>query len=205
MTKKLKTSGLKDLCDDPSKNRKVQILLVGEQDCGKTALIMRYLNDMFVDSKLEHVESRLKDKTMDGKPIEMQLVEFKPSEFNEEQTVSDFRQANSLVFIFYAKDGVEMLRNWMGFVDRFVTDDKLWFIIQTKIDLGKVEIPMAERNTFCFKHSFNEYFEVSSATGENVKSTFDKIIQKTIDRFLKPEDPPVQSSKQKEEKGCIVV
>ncbi|KAL7712179.1 GTP-binding protein EhRabX29 [Entamoeba marina] len=182
---------------------KVQILLIGDENCGKTSLIMRYLNDMYVDSKLEHEESRLKDMSISDKPIEVQLLEFKQSEYNEEQTVSVFRTAHALVFLFSAEDGMDVMVEWMGFVDRFVTGDKLWFIIQTKTDLGSTSLPLEQRNTFTFKHTFNEYFEVSAKDDINVHHTLDTIIQTTIKKFLNaPESTPQQSNKKE---GCVLV
>ncbi|EDR29831.1 hypothetical protein, conserved [Entamoeba dispar SAW760] len=162
----------------------VNILFVGEKDCGKTSLITRYINDIYFDSKLDHEESRLKDFEMNGEKVEIKLHEFRQNEYNEDETVSIFRKTNAIIFLFPSDVGMEEMQKWMRYIDRFITGDKLWFIIQTKIDLGKMDIPVEQRRTFTFKHTFNQYFEVSSKTGEGVKETMDTIIDLTVKKFV---------------------
>ncbi|BFU19550.1 GTP-binding protein EhRabX29, putative [Entamoeba histolytica HM-1:IMSS-B] len=181
----------------------VNILFVGEKDCGKTSLITRYINDIYFDSKLDHEESRLKDFEMNGEKVEIKLHEFRQSEYNEDETVSIFRKANAIIFLFPSDVGMEEMQKWMMYVDRFITDDKLWFIIQTKTDLGKMDIPVEQRRTFTFKHSFNQYFEVSSKTGEGVKETMDIIIDLTVKKFIHfdVDEKPVKLEKRQ----CVIV
>ena len=136
----------------------VNILLVGERDCGKTSLIMRYINDLFFETKLDHEESRLKDFEKNGEKVEIKLMEFRQSEYNEEETVSIFRKTNSLICLFPSDSGMKEMQSWMAYVDRFIQNDSLWFIIQTKCDLGKMNIPVEDRRTFTFQHSFHNQF-----------------------------------------------
>ena len=183
----------------------VNILLVGERDCGKTALVMRYINDLFFEEKLEHEESRLKDFEMNGEKVEIKIMEFRQSEYNEEETVSIFRKTNALICLFPADSGMKEMQSWMAYVDRFIQNDSLWFIVQTKTDLGRVDIPMEDRRTFTFQHTFHNYFEVSAKTGEGVKECLDTIIDTTVNRFVHFDEKPAPPPPAPERRLCTIV
>ncbi|ELP85152.1 GTP-binding protein YPTM2, putative [Entamoeba invadens IP1] len=183
----------------------VTILFVGDKDCGKTCVITRYINDMYFEEKMEHEESRLKDYQMNGENVEVRLVEFRQCEYNEEETLSIFRKANALICCFPSNEGMKAMQQWMNYVDRFITSDKLWFICQTKTDLGCMDIPIEDRKTFTFQHTFTKYFEVSSKTGENIQNALNEVIDITVKKFVNFEPKPSQPEPAPRREICTVV
>jgi Ras-related protein Rab-1A len=157
-----------------------KILFVGDSGCGKTSLLLRYVDDSFTDTFISTIGVDFKSKTitLEGSKVEMQIWDTAGQERFRTITSSYYRGAEGVILVFDLTnpESFNNVKRWLTDVEKYSGDSAHKILVGNKSDLasaGKVDRRDAEE----FASRFNiEYIETSAKNGVNVATVFEKLV-----------------------------
>ncbi|KAF8249487.1 ras-domain-containing protein [Wilcoxina mikolae CBS 423.85] len=188
----------------PASEPTIKILLIGPSNSGKTALLLRYVDDIFdTDSATATigVDFRVKKLSIKGKPHRLLLFDTAGQERFRTLTSSYYRQGCILVYDVSNRESFLSMDHWFGECARYAEPGVIKYLVGSKIDKeGARAVTTAEGKALADKFGAG-FVEVSSKTRENVKTPF----VDTVDRIV--ENPELMNSKltRKRREGVVSV
>ncbi|NVM35297.1 MAG: GTP-binding protein [Candidatus Lokiarchaeota archaeon] len=162
----------------------LKVITCGEGGVGKTTLLHRYIEGVFLaDTRLTiGVEFFLKELEIDGKKILLQIWDFGGQErfrFLLENYAVGARGA-LLLFDLTRISSLQRIKQWISICRQDDIDIPIIFL-GTKLDLTD-EIVINDEYAFKFKekYSFFDYLKISSKTGENVNLAFELLARELV-------------------------
>lgn len=160
-----------------------KIILIGDSGVGKTSLLSRYADDVFLDkpSCTVNVDFKTKVINVGGKSIKLQIWDTAGQERFKCMPSAYYRNSNG-VFIVYDitdRESFENVQTWMKQLDSYGPDDVCRVLIGNKSDLEKMRAVKTEEGiTLARKYNMSLFFETSAKGSVNVKEMFEKIAKK---------------------------
>jgi len=155
-----------------------KIILIGDQNIGKTSLITRYIKKSFSENYIctIGVDFMMKSITIDEQVVKLQIWDTAGMEKYRQITSSYYKgaQASIICFDMTNRSTFESISKWYSDFSKFSNPlyDKTVILVGNKSDLIKErEVSLEEIQNICNMNNF-VYYEASAKTGENVDRIF---------------------------------
>ncbi|KAI6241772.1 Ras-related protein Rab-21 [Aphelenchoides fujianensis] len=150
-----------------------KIVLLGEGAVGKSSLLMRYVEDKFVENRESTIQAAFAAKKLhvDGHEIELSIWDTAGQEKFHSLGPIYYRGSNGALLIYDLTDAhsFQRVRNWVTELKRMLGDSCSLFIVANKLDLErKRNVPRDEAESYA--RSVDAAFAECSAK-ENVGVT----------------------------------
>ncbi|KAL9647278.1 hypothetical protein ABK040_012629 [Willaertia magna] len=162
----------------------IKALLIGESGVGKTALLLKYVEDKFEESLLSTIGVDFKEKVLviNDKLIKLQIFDTAGQERYRTITNSYYRGVSLIIVVFDLTDekGLEKVQKWINEVKKFSTSNVVGALVGNKTDLES-ERQITELQAREFAQNFDLlYFEVSAKYGTNISLIFEQLVERVI-------------------------
>ena len=168
-------------CDE-----KIQLIIIGESNVGKTSLIRRYTNNLFNTNHLETVgiEFNTREEKINNKIIKVKIWDTAGQEIFQSLTKNFYRKADGIIIVFDVgnKESFEKLHDWIKSVyDNIDSYREMHLIIVgNKNDLEENRQVTQEEGVKLSEYFEIPYFEASAKNGNGVRTFMMKIIEDVI-------------------------
>ncbi|GKT37353.1 Small GTPase like protein [Aduncisulcus paluster] len=167
-----------------------KILLVGESGVGKSAILLRFADDMFSEGFVTTVgiDFKNKDVKVDGKLITLQLWDSAGQERFKTIVKSYFRSADAVILAYDVTDekSFKRVEYWISSIERGSPEGCVKVIVGNKCDLKLRRVVTSDRGEACAGSHSCPYFETSAKTGVGVNKVFMYIAEKLSRGARKP-------------------
>jgi Ras-related protein Rab-1A len=163
-----------------------KIVLIGDTCVGKSCILVRFSDDMFVDNYVTTigVDFRFKTMIIKNKIAKIQIWDTAGEERYRSITTAYYRGAAAIIICcdITNKDSFYNLNNWIDEIVKYTDKDVDKLILMNKCDL--IEERKIDKNDISKfeKESGLKVMEVSAKTGKGVDKAFEYIIEKLIDK-----------------------
>ena len=164
-------------------DEKIQIILVGESDVGKTSLIRRYTNNIFNSNHLETIgiEFYNKEEKINNKIIQIKFWDTAGQEIFHSLTKNFYRKADGIIIVYDItnKESFERVQDWIKSIyDNTDTYKEIQMIIVgNKIDLEEMREITKEDGIKIGKYYEIDFYEASAKNAEGINKFMIKIIR----------------------------
>ena len=161
-----------------------KILIIGDSGVGKSSLMNRYIDNMFVDSFINTIGVDFKIKTLEinKKIVKLQIWDTAGQERFRTIVSSYYRGANGIILVYYItnKETFDSLDGWLNEINKYANERAQKILIGTKLDLiDSREVLYTESKEYAEKHNMI-LIETSSKTSQNVNNAFVQLAELLI-------------------------
>lgn len=186
-----------------SSEHSVKVLLVGNSSVGKTSIMLRYLDNFFVENFLPTVGIDFKTKLVghNGKNIKVNLWDTAGQEKFRTLTTSYYKGANAVLFVFdiTERDSFFQLKEWMMETKKHVGNDFVGIIVGNKLDLDFKRVVKTDELLYLAEDVQMPAFEVSAKSGANINELFETLVDLVMTEQMK--EPHLSSAINLEDKS----
>ncbi|NMC04377.1 MAG: GTP-binding protein [Candidatus Lokiarchaeota archaeon] len=193
-----------------SGNFSFKIIVIGDQNVGKTSLILRHAENKFKENYLPTLGVSITTNSIDL-PLRKAKVNFSIWDFGGQQYFRRVRlsyyagcQACIIVFDITNKDSFDNITKWDDERKRFAGGEIPTILLGNKSDLAATRVvPEKDILEFANANGFT-YFETSALTGSNVPDAFNLLAYKLVDHEAKKvEEKELQTLKEEVKEGIL--
>ena len=166
----------------------IKILILGDSGTGKSAILLRYMDDEFNTSYITTIgiDFKVRTVTIKGKRVRVQVWDTAGQERFRTITQAYYIGCHGILIVYDCtdRDSFEHVQQWIRDlnnrtddvgVNRMIIGNKVDLINQKVIDKTEGEKMSAEYNM--------KYFETSAKTGEKIEEVFTTILTDILDRL----------------------
>jgi Ras-related protein Rab-1A len=162
----------------------IKCLIIGDSGIGKSSLMVRFTDDMFIDKYISTIGVDFKIKTMSyqNKNIKFQIWDTAGQDRFRTITSSYYRGSNAILLCYDITEleSFTNLKKWMEEVKMFSITKPTLILCGTKCDLeSKRQVSKVDGEEYAKKNKMF-FFETSSKNNLNVKNIFELIAEKKI-------------------------
>ena len=167
--------------------RNFNVVVIGDSQVGKTALILRYIQDRFdntFDTTLG-VNFRRKKLILDNSKVFMQIWDTSGQERFRTIIRSYYSRAMGVVLMYDCTDPktYQDIKLWMLQIDNHASKDAVKVLVASKYDQQNVQISPEKGQMLADSYEI-PFFITSSMTGQNVNEVFNYVAQEIFKRQL---------------------
>ena len=181
----------------------IKVLLVGNSSVGKTSIMLRYLDNFFVENFLPTVGIDFKTKMIghNGRNIKVNLWDTAGQEKFRTLTTSYYKGANAVLFVFdiTERDSFFQLKEWMTETKKHVGNDFVGIVVGNKLDMDFKRVVKTDELLYLAEDVQMPAFEVSAKTGSNINELFETLVDLVMTEQLK--EPEMSSAINLEDKS----
>lgn len=162
-----------------------KIVTIGNSNIGKTSLSTRFTNEKFIDNTATiGVEYYSKNINLNNKIFKIQLWDTAGQEIFRSIIKTYYRQAVGVLLCYDITNfkSFNDLPLWLNEIKRELNNTSIFYLIGTKIDINKREVPKNLADKFALENNM-KHFEVSSRSGENINEMFLSLINDIYEKF----------------------
>jgi small GTP-binding protein len=166
----------------------IPMMLLGDSQVGKTALIKRITGNVFEDSQLTTIgkESYVYQTKLHDNDLKIKIWDTAGQERFKSMSVNVIKNVEGLILTYSIinRESFQNMDSWLQKLnDASDLSKKPVIIVGNKIDLEeKRQVTTEEGEEFAKNHGYN-FFEVSAKTGKNVKEAFYDIFEQLYKIF----------------------
>ena len=166
----------------------IPMMLLGDSQVGKTALIKRITGNVFEDSQLTTIgkESYVYQTKLHDNDLKIKIWDTAGQERFKSMSVNVIKNVEGLILTYSIinRESFQNMDSWLQKLnDASDLSKKPVIIVGNKIDLeDKRQVTTEEGEEFAKNHGYN-FFEVSAKTGKNVKEAFYDIFEQLYKIF----------------------
>lgn len=160
----------------------LKIAVLGDEESGKTSLLMRYIQDYYNDQYTPTIGACVLNKqvTLKEKIIKLTFFDLSGKEHFDSTRQLYYRNMNGYMIVMSLDDdSLKRLKKWYSDIENFIKDGIPIFIVIGKCDL--------DLDVTCIK-AIEEFadslaavvFKVSAKNGQGVKDLFDKFLRDMV-------------------------
>ena len=163
-----------------------KIVLIGDTCVGKSCILVRFSDDVFVENYVTTigVDFRFKTMKVNEKITKIQIWDTAGQERYRSITTAYYRGAAAIIICCDStnKESFYNINNWIEEISKYTDKDVDKLILMNKCDL--IEERKIDKNEISKfeKESGLKVMEVSAKTGKGVDKAFEYIIEKLIDK-----------------------
>ena len=163
-----------------------KILTVGEFNVGKTSLILRFINDTFIETYMPTIGVDFFYKILDieNKIIAAQIWDFYSSEQFKRLPLSYYRNVLGIIIAYDITEikSFEKLKNWINDIKMYAHKKVRLVLVGNKCDLSNRRITEEEGKKLADELDA-KFFETSAKTGYNVNEAYNFLIRDIFDNY----------------------
>ena len=185
-----------------------KIVLIGDTCVGKSCILVRFSDDVFVENYVTTigVDFRFKTMIINNKIAKIQIWDTAGQERYRSITTAYYRGAAAILICCDStnKESFYNLNNWIDEIAKYTDKDVDKLILMNKCDLTEErQIDASEISKF-EKENDIKVMEVSAKTGQGVDKAFEYIIGKLIDKNEKKNSNTMilQGGNNSNKQGC---
>lgn len=165
-------------------DKSIKVLLVGNSSVGKTSIMLRYLDDFFVENFLPTVGIDFKTKLIgyNGYSIKVNLWDTAGQEKFRTLTTGYYKGAQAVIFVFdiTERESFFQLRDWIMETKKHVGNDFVGVIVGNKLDLDYKRVVKTDELLYLAEDVQMPVFEVSAKEGTNIAEVFETLVELVI-------------------------
>ena len=193
----------------PKKDLVFKILLLGDATVGKTCFLMRYSDDVFMETYLNTIGSDYKLKIVkldNGKTIKVQLWDTAGQDKYRSIAKNYFKGSHGILLLYdiTSQTSFDNIRGWITDIKEEADENVIIFLLGNKIDLTEERKITKEKGEQLAKEFNVPFFEVSAKSGKNANEVFKTLygkINESYDEFDRQRSTKI-IKKQKNNKKC---
>lgn len=166
--------------DKPNPIPTVSIILLGESQVGKTALIRRFDNDMFTSEFYTSlgIDFVMKELTLSGEQVQAQVWDTAGQQCFMTITKSFYRRADGILLVYSTanRGSYDKLSVWASSIKGNIQECVPKILVANKADLVEDRMVTSEEGAGVAKKHGMTYRETSAKTGLGVREVFDDVI-----------------------------
>ena len=169
-----------------------KIVLIGDTCVGKSCILVRFSDDVFVENYVTTigVDFRFKTMIVKNKIAKIQIWDTAGQERYRSITTAYYRGAAAIIICCDStnKESFYNINNWIDEISKYTDKDVDKLVLMNKCDL--VEERQIDKNEISKFEKENgiKIMEVSAKTGNGIDKAFEYIIEKLIDKNEKKND-----------------
>ena len=186
-----------------------KILTVGEFNVGKTSLILRFINDTFIETYMPTIGVDFFYKILDieNKIIAAQIWDFYSSEQFKRLPLGYYRNVLGIIIAYDITEikSFEKLKNWINDIKMYAHKKVRIVLVGNKCDLSNRRITEEEGKKLADELDA-KFFETSAKTGYNVNEAYNFLIRDIFDNYKDFEKNKIEIKNVNvinKKKGCI--
>mmetsp|Transcript_33352 Transcript_33352/g.42839 ORF Transcript_33352/g.42839 Transcript_33352/m.42839 type:complete len:221 (+) Transcript_33352:155-817(+) len=179
---------------------------------GKTCLLLRYANAAFSQTFITTIgiDFKIKNITLDGKRIKLQIWDTAGQERFRTITTSYFRGAQGILLVYDVTDrnSFNSIRNWVSQIQQHADVHVNKILIGNKCDMEDERVVSTEEGSKLAAEYGVQFFETSAKNDINVEKCFVTIAREVKERLIHDVDRKNDgnrvnlSNQSKSSKGC---
>lgn len=186
-----------------------KILTVGEFNVGKTSLILRFINDTFIETYMPTIGVDFFYKILDieNKIIAAQIWDFYSSEQFKRLPLGYYRNVLGIIIAYDITEikSFEKLKNWINDIKMYAHKKVRLVLVGNKCDLSNRRITEEEGKKLADDFGMH-FFETSAKTNQNVSEVFTFLTKEILKNNEKTGTPSGEKLKKDDgkntKKGC---
>ena len=184
-----------------------KILLLGDSSVGKSCLLKRYTDNTFLDIHISTIglDYKLKEvKLKDGKTVKVQIWDTAGQDRFRAITKNYYKGAQGIALIYDITNQItfENVRKWIDQIKEEVSEKVPIILVGNKIDIVERRVIKKEDGESMAKEYGLLFSECSAKTGENIDSTFNQLVEKTVENYSKVTKGETLNNKKNKKKSC---
>ena len=185
-----------------------KILLLGDSSVGKTCFLMRYTDNTFQEIHMSTIglDYKLKNVQLDdGKIVKIQIWDTAGQDRFRSITKNYYKGAHGIILIYdvTSRKTFENVKNWVDQIREEVSPKVSIILVGNKIDDEQGRKVKTEEGENMAKECGLSFFETSAKSGENIDSTFNELVKRTVEAYTKLDGQGAKlDSKKQKKKGC---
>lgn len=165
----------------------VEYVILGPSEVGKTSIIRRYFDNMFLNYSYNTIGIDMRSKTINtNNEFNINLNMYDTAGQERYFTlVTNFIKNKECIFLCFSlkdKNSFEECKKYAKLIELIKDDKSIVFLVGTFLDMKNLTFE-TELKEFIDTNKYR-YMEVSSKTGEGVRELFDKTINLIIENNL---------------------
>jgi len=178
----------------------IKLMMIGDQNVGKTALLMRYADGEFNESLLPTIGIDFKIKTIElqGKLVKLQIWDTAGQERFRTITQAYYRGAMGILLIYdvTTTKSWSNVRNWVRNIQDNAPQTVNKMLIGNKSDLTQKREVTTQQGEQLAREYGMKFLETSARTNMNVQEAFITLATDVVDRLvaggLSADPPPAE-------------
>jgi len=164
-----------------------KLLLIGDSGVGKSCILVRFVDDEFVEDNQCTIGVDFKIKMMDfnSKRINLTIWDTAGQEKFRSLTSSYYRGTNGIILVYDVTRRISFknLDMWLSEIEMYTNySNPVKLLVGNKIDKsGDREVPREEAAEFA-RNKGMVFIETSAKTKAGIQQAFEEIVQKIMDR-----------------------
>lgn len=155
----------------------IKLLLIGNTSCGKSSLLLRYVEDSFELSRIATIGIDFRMRTIDvlGKRAKLQIWDTAGQERFRAITQAYYRGAMGIIIMYDVTDREsfeDVKRDWIKNVDQHVGVEVRKTLVGNKSDKAAERVVSTEEGQQLADKLGIRFFETSALRGDNVDNVF---------------------------------
>ncbi|KAI9859383.1 MAG: hypothetical protein M1813_006720 [Trichoglossum hirsutum] len=180
----------------------LKILLIGPSGVGKSALLIRYCDDLF-DSESSTatigVDFKLKKISVHGTPYRLNLLDTAGQERFRTLSNSYYRGAHGVILVYDIsnRDSFLAMDHWFQEAEANAMPGVITYLVGSKLDKASSRSVKYEEGEALAQRHGSSFCEASAKTRENVRKPFVESVNQIVN------NPQLMSASKRTERGTI--
>ena len=174
--------------ESEEKEKKYKIVMLGDQNVGKTSIINRFKHNKFVGNIEPTLALDFQSKEIFIDNIIVKLLLYDTAGQEKFRTLIPLytREANIIFFIYDItnSDSFHNIEKWYNSLENVNKNEAIFFLVGNKIDLNdERKVPEEEARAYANRYNFI-FQEVSALTGDGIEELFLNQLAQEIKNYL---------------------